>query len=304
MAAAPTTTATDELNPLAFSTVACPDWDIDRVIAAASEYSYQGVELRTFGTGSTRLASDPALSNPEKIRSKFADSNVEITCLATSLALHYKDEFDRVQAMRAGKQFVDMAAKLGCPFVRTFGYQVYPGEMVTSAQRRIAERYRQLADYAEESGVQIIIENAGSFSRARELWNLTNEIDHPLVGVCWNVANAAGIGERPAVSANVLHSRIRYAKLKDTEIGEGTGFVPLGDGSVEVERMVEIMRGIGYDGYFCFEWDKAWLPTLAEPEESLPKAVETLHEWMRTKVDKKGKPLSKYEAPVLEVKAE
>jgi sugar phosphate isomerase/epimerase len=293
-----------ESNPFAFSTVACPDWDMDRVIEAATEYGYQGVELRTFGPGSTRLASDPALTDPEKIRGKFDHANVEITCLATSLALHYKDEFERVQAMRAGRQFIDLASRLGCPFIRTFGYQVYPGELVTNAQRRIADRYRQLAEYAEASGVQILIENAGSFARARELWNLTNEIDHPLVGVCWNVANAAGMGERPAVSANALHSRIRYTKLKDTEIGEGTGFVPLGQGSVPVERFVEIMRGIGYEGYFCFEWDKIWLPTLADPEESLPQAVKTLHEWMRTKVDKKGNTLSKYEAPALEVKAE
>jgi len=113
-------------------------------------------------------------------------------------------------------------------------------------------------------------------------------------------ADAATVGERPAVSVNVLNHMIRYAKLKDTEVGEGTGFVPLGEGTVEIERFVELLRGIGYEGYLCFEWDKAWLPGLAEPEEALPKAVETLREWMRPKLDKKGKPLSKYEAPSLE----
>ena len=294
-----------DINPIAFSTVACPDWDIDRVIAAAVEYGYQGVELRTLGADSKHLASDPASSgrDPEDTRAAFDKAGIQLYLLATSVALHFRDEYERIEAMKAAKQYIDLAVKLGCPAIRTFGYQIYPGELKPKALRRIADRYRQLGEYAEKSGTQILIENAGSFARSKELWMLMKDIDHPLVGVCWNVANAATVGETPAVSVNVLNSKIRYAKVKDAEVGEGTGFLPLGQGTVEVERFVELLRGIGYHGPLAFEWDKAWLPSLAEPEEALPKAVETLTEWMRLKVDKKGKPLAKREAAVLEVKA-
>ncbi|MCL4195858.1 MAG: sugar phosphate isomerase/epimerase [Phycisphaerales bacterium] len=291
------------MNPLSFSTVACPGWSIERVIAAAGEYGYQGVELRTFGAGSTQLASDPALSDPDKIRHQFERAGVKMSCLATSAALHYRSRKEAAAALSSAKSFVEMAAALGCPRIRTFGYMIYPGEMPPAALRRIAGRYLELAEYAEESGVEIVIENAGSFARSRELWNLTNYVDHPLVGVCWNVAYAATVGERPGLSVTTLNSRIRYAKVKDTEVGQGTGYCALGEGTVEVERFVELMRGIGYEGWICFEWDKLWLPALAEPEETLPKARQTLHEWMRLKVDKKGKPLAKREAAVLEVRS-
>ena len=70
-----------------------------------------------------------------------------------------------------------------------------------------------------------------------------------------------------------------------------------------VERFVEVMRGIGYGGFITFEWDKAWLPVLADPEEALPLAATTLREWMRVKFDKKGKPLSRWEAAALEVRS-
>lgn len=293
-----------EMNPLTFSTVACPDWEIDRVIDVAGEYGYEGVELRTFGAGSTMLASDPALSDPEKIRHLFEKAGVRISCLATSVAFHYKQKRDVEPAMEAGRSFVDMAQRLGCPRIRTFGYLVYPGETRAAAVGRIAERYGKLADHAEEAGIEIVIENAGSFARAKELWQLTNLADHPLVGVCWNVANGITVGESPAVSVPALNARIRYAKLKDTEVGQGIGFVPLGEGTVGCERFVELLRGIGYEGWLCVEWDKAWLPALDDADKVLPQARETLIEWMRPKRDKRGKLLSRREAPSQESKAE
>lgn len=291
------------INPLSFSTVACPAWSLQRIVEAAGEYGYEGVELRTFGAGSTQLAGDPALSDPEKVRHLFERASIRISCLATSVALHYRSRSEGERAMAGARSSVDMAAALGCERIRTFGYMIYPGEVPAAAIRRLAARYTRLAEYAEESGVEIVIENAGSFARSRELWTLTNATRHPLVGVCWNAAYAATVGERPGLSVTTLNSRIRYAKLKDTVVGEGTGYCPLGEGTVEVERFVELMRGIGYTGWFCFEWDKLWLPALAEPEEALPKARATLSEWMRLKVDKKGKPLAKREAAVLEVRA-
>src|SRR5688572_18579331 len=70
----------------AFSTVACPEWTLARVASAAAEYGYSGVELRTFGSGSTQFACDPALTAPEKVRSLFGAAGTEIASLATSVA--------------------------------------------------------------------------------------------------------------------------------------------------------------------------------------------------------------------------
>lgn len=289
------------LNPLCFSTVACPEWDIDRVISAAKEWGYQGVELRTLGAGTSQLASDPALTDPDKVRHAFECAGIRISCLATSVALHYKSRREASQALDGAKSFIDLAARLGCERIRTFGYQIYPGETRFEAVRRIADRYAALAEYAESvtgGPVEIVIENAGSFARAKELWNLTNFTQHPLVGVCWNVAYAASVGEGPGTSVTCLNHRIRYAKLKDAAVGEGSGFTQLGEGTVEIERFIEILRGIGYEGWLCVEWDKLWLPGLEPAESILPRAREILTQWMTVALDKKGNPLSKREAAV------
>ena len=69
----------------AFSTVACPEWTLDRAARAAAEWGYEGLELRTFGHGSTHLACDPALTSAEKVRKVLDDAGVAPFSLASGV---------------------------------------------------------------------------------------------------------------------------------------------------------------------------------------------------------------------------
>lgn len=294
------TNADNQRNPLCFSTVACPTWPAGRVLDAVREFGYDGIELRTLGPGGAGLASDPALTDPDKTRRLYDDASIPIACLATSLSMHYRKPAEIEQALHAGRSCIDLAVKLGCPRIRTFGYHIYPGEQRHTGVQRVANHYMRLMAYAEEREIEVVVENAGSFARSKELWQLARLVEHPLFGICWNVANAASVGEGPGISVTTLNSRIRFARLKDLVVGEGAGFVPLGQGTVQIERFVDLMCGIGYDGWFCVEWDKAWLPNLADAEQVLPAAASLIRDLLRPRVDKKGNLLSRREAPYLE----
>jgi hypothetical protein len=37
-----------------------------------------------------------------------------------------------------------------------------------------------------------------------------------------------------------------------------------------------------------FEWEKAWLPNLAEPEDVLPDALKKLKEWTKPQLEEAG----------------
>lgn len=261
---------------LAFSTVACPDWTLEEVARKAQEMGYQGVELRTLGAGGSSLASDPALTDPQKAGKILKAFGIEPVCLSTSVALNHRAESASRAAGWEAQNYVDMAVALGCPFVRFFGYEVKPGDSRQAAMQRIADRVGLLVDYAGEKGVTVLLENAGSFNKAKEWWWLFNLVDHPMLGLCWNVANAAAAGESPSISVPVLNQRIRLAKVKDTVVGEGSGFVPLGEGTVGIDQFIRRLLGIGYEGYVSVEWDRAWLPSLAPAEEYLPDAAKRL----------------------------
>ena len=88
------------------------------------------------------------------------------------------------------------------------------------------------------------------------------------------------IGEKPAVSVPTLNSKIVYTQVKDAKFGPlGATYTKLGEGDVKVRDFVRRLRGIGYEGYVTLEWEKAWLPNLAEPEEILPDAIKKLRDW-------------------------
>ena len=282
---------------LAFSTLACPDWTIEKVAKQASDLGYHGVDLRTLGVGNAALASDPAQSNPNKIKKNLHENNIEPVCLSTSIVLSHKDAsrgFGGKESLWEIQHTLELASQIGCPAVRIFAHEPVPGQSRTDAIKHMATQLASLTDRCMELGVQLLLENSGSLAKAKEWWWILNVVDHPMIGLCWNVANAAAAGENASVSVPMLNSRIRLAKVKDTHVGQGSGFVPLGDGTVGVEQFVKRLLGVGYDRYVTVEWDRFWLPSLAPPEEYLPQAQQRLQEWLNAiaEAEEKGRALA------------
>ena len=271
----------------AFSTVSCPKWDFDTIATRAKEYGYDGVEVRGFLNESILTAANPFLTDAGKLRRTFESAGLEIACLASSIAATRKRKRDK-QLANDLKLFIDTAQGLGCSLVKIFDTQVKPGnpwnplsgETRQGAGSALGDWLLPLADYAAEHDVAIVIENALSFRSAKEMWAIIDRLNHPSIGVCWDLFNAALIGEKPAYSVPTLNSRIMYTQVKDATLGPlGATYTKIGEGDVEVRNFLRRLRGIGYEGYVTVEWEKAWLPNLAEPEEILPDAIKKLREW-------------------------
>jgi sugar phosphate isomerase/epimerase len=264
---------------LAFSTVSCPKWDFETIVSRAKEYGYDGVEIRGFLNESILTSANVFLTDPAKVSRTFNDSGIEIACLASSIAMSGSKRQDRIAAGDLRK-FIDTAAAIGCPLVKIFDTQVRAGQNRQSAAVKLGDWLLPLGDYAAQHDVTIVVENALSFRAAKEMWLVLDRIQHPSIACCWDVFNAALIGESPWVSVPTLNARIQYTQVKDAKLGSlGATFCKLGEGDVEVETFVDRLRGVGYQGYVTMEWEKAWLPNLAEPEEILPDAAKTLRKW-------------------------
>ena len=194
----------------AFSTVACPDWTHEQVADNARRLGFDAVELRTFGANSSRIACDPAMTSDEKVRDIFRSRGVSILSLATSIAF---DEAispplvgrifgDTERSVRAAKRSIDLAVGIECPVVRVFGFEIPARERRASAIARIVGRLGDALDHARNTGVKIVIENGGSFSRASELAELLDQVRQPLLGVCYSYAVGAAADSRRAASGS------------------------------------------------------------------------------------------------------
>src|SRR6266705_1799784 len=101
----------------AFSTVACPNWDFETIIARAKEYGYDGVEIRGFLNESLLTASNIFLSDAQKVRNLFDAGGIEIACLSSSIAMTQNKKRD-AQLARDLRAYIDTAQTVGCPLVK------------------------------------------------------------------------------------------------------------------------------------------------------------------------------------------
>jgi sugar phosphate isomerase/epimerase len=278
------------MNPIkfAFSTLACPKWDFETLIARAAEYGYDGVEIRGFLNESILTASNVFLSDAAKVRNLFSRGGIEIACLASSIAMTGNRKQDR-QGAEDLKKYIDMASALGCPLVKVFDTQVKPGWSRASAGVVYGDWILPLGDYAADRDIVIVVENALSFRFSKEMWGILDRLNHPSIASCWDLFNAALVGETPAVSVPTLNNRIQYAQVKDAKLGPlGASYCKLGEGDVQVRNFLTRLKGIGYSGYVTLEWEKAWLPGIAEPEEILPDSIAKLREWTKPQIEEEA----------------
>ncbi|UCE59829.1 MAG: sugar phosphate isomerase/epimerase [Phycisphaerales bacterium] len=266
---------------IGFSSLVCPEWDLEQVIATAASSGFDGVELHGVGGETPPPAASGLARDPEEARRKLVDSKVELICLSSpaSLTSHSRSEVAATGAAIA--EVVELASELSCPFVRIGAGDVDRWDYDRAALSRVAYALRDLAPLASEKDVTLLVENGGDFPGSGDVWFAVDGADHPAVKACWNQRNAMIIGERPTRSLHRLGSKIGLVHLCDARFdrqGELYEYTPLGQGDGDIARQVDLLKGLTYGGYLVYEWPKAWARALPGPETALADAAKFMRE--------------------------
>jgi len=283
---------------LAFSSVACPGWDLPTMIEKAKAFGYDGIELGGLD-GDANLPVGPDLAdNPEKIVQLMRQAKLELVCLATDTAFHMPHAREVAESQARVRKYIEFAAKLECPFVRVFGAEIPSRPLLGIEQRetvldRIAKAIRELVPCAVEHGVTILIENGGDFADSPSIWHIVDVADSPAVRCCWNPLVAMTHHERPTRSVPRLGARLGLVRISDGKLGNtdtiGSYVLP-GQGDVEIRTLVQILKGIAFRGHLVFDWPKTRNTMLADPDEALPAAAQ----YLRGLLDEETIPLTAY----------
>ncbi len=269
----------------AFSTVACPEWTLEDVAEFAGGAGYQGVELRTFGHGSTDLACDPCKTGPAKIRDLFEDAGVTPLCLASSIR-YDKPVWppiighaiaDTERPVRETKALVEVAAQCEVGAVRVFAFELPPGEKREKGIKRVLERLQLALTTCKNTGVKLILENAGSFPLAEDIGEIIERANSPLLYAAYNPAVAQSHGEDPVQGARTLGARLWSVKLADYR--DATP-VTLGEGDLDAEQLVSELARSRFPGWLVYEWPRLWLRELGDPTDQLTDACEKIYRWI------------------------
>ena len=249
---------------IAFSTLGCPDFGWMDIYAMAKDFHFDGIEIRGLGQNILAATASPFTERQiDKTKAKLASLHLEIPCLSSGCCLKYPEKRDEV--VGEIRQYVELAAKLGTPFIRILGDQE-PAPAGEVDDGYVAGLLKELAGIAAPANVILLVETNGVYADTKRLAKLIDSVDSPQVAALWDMHHPyRHMGESPAQTVKNLGARIRYTHTKDSVVEDGkVRYRMMGEGDLPVYEMLDALKDMGYDGYVSLEWVKRWAPELTD----------------------------------------
>src|SRR5574341_2111189 len=145
------------MNPVTFSTLACPHWEIQSVIAKAAKFGYDGIEWR--GGSHGHLQPDMPAEKKSLLRQSCSDAGL-MSLAVTAYTSFVSDSAPERQAnVDELRRYADLAAELDAPYVRAFlGELPQNTKLNSSIYNRISDCLNVALEHADRVEVKIAVE--------------------------------------------------------------------------------------------------------------------------------------------------
>jgi sugar phosphate isomerase/epimerase len=266
---------------LAFSTLACPNWSMEQVIAAARQYGYEGLELRLIDGEVITPALDQATR--DQVKRQCREAGLPIICLDTSVRVAQPDAGARQAQINDGMAMLELAAAWESPLIRVFG-GAPQGSSDADAFAGAADCLSQLAARGKELGVAVALETHDVFSAGAKVAQVLAQVPNTNAGALWDTLHPYRMGETAEQTLGLIGDRLLHVHVKDgrrpADGGPNWDLTLLGEGDVPMQDILARLRAAGYDGWLAVEWEKKWHPEIAEPEVALPQHADLLRAYL------------------------
>ena len=159
------------------------------------------------------------------------------------------------------KSAIDLCKKLGGTSVLVVAGRVNKNVAYDANYREWFKRLKENAPYAEEQGIDLLVENVWNnfLLSPLEMARFIDEIGSPRVGVYFDVGNVVRFGF-PDQWIRILGSRIKKLDIKEysRKLQENEGLrkgfqVEIGDGDVDYPAVVQALKEVNYAGWATAE---------------------------------------------------
>jgi sugar phosphate isomerase/epimerase len=266
---------------IAFTTLGCPDWDLDTICQRGREYGFDGVDFRGYlnELDITKLAL--FTTHAVETRQRLADAGLVISGISSSLKVCEAER--RTENIEEAKRTIELADKLGFDHVRVFG----GGDLDGSSHKELAEVglecVQAVLDLDGAGELHWLFETHDNWVTASNCTLLLNRISNPAFGALWDLGHTARVGgETPEQTWKAIGSRVGYTHVKDAiydtshpqAMSDGWRYVLPGTGQLPLEEAIGVLRLHQYDGWVMYELEKRWHPNLEEPDVAFPAFVQ------------------------------
>lgn len=186
-----------------------------------------------------------------------------------------KIEIDKV------KLGVDIACRLNTKLLRVFSGNAKDGIEYETARKWILDCFKEVAPYAEEKGIVMVLENHGLFAgKSAQVKELIEEVNSISLRANTDVGNFILVNENPLEAVKALKDYVSFVHFKDfkkvseQEYGyndiDGNKYqgTVLGNGEIPMKEIVDLLYENGYEGYLSIEYEGVGEP-IKETIESI-----------------------------------
>lgn len=264
--------------PVSWGVIEIPDWghqiSVDRVLSEASSLGLSAMEAGPEGF----LPEDPG-----EVSSILDQYGLGLVGGFVPAVLHVPDKReDQLSLVEKRADFfatagADVLVLAAFPDSDDFGKIV---EIDDDGWNELFENLSRIEDIADRYGLTVVLHShyATAVERDDQLWRFLEGSD---MGLCLDTAHLVIGGSDPLEVAEKAADRVKLVHLKDvdTELARQMGnrdisfkeaaqrgaFLPLGDGDVNIVRLLELLEKAEYGGWYVLEQDNV---VSEEPEES------------------------------------
>ncbi|MEM1997698.1 MAG: sugar phosphate isomerase/epimerase family protein [Candidatus Bathyarchaeia archaeon] len=267
---------------LSFSTLGCPNWDLQKIVRSAAEMGYDGVEFRG-------LLEDLDISRrPEftrdlnKTKRLLADYGISISGISISARFAVVDPEEKREQFSETRRNMALAAELGVSIVRVYGGRIPEGYTHETIMPIIAQNLREIGDEAEGYDVTLALETHDDWVDTALCAQLMREVNHKRVRILWDLHHPYRMrGESPEETYRNIGQYTVSIHVKDSIIENNkVKYVLLGEGDIPIKEMLKMLLEGGYSGYAIVEWEKRWHPELLDPEIVFPQYAQKMRDWL------------------------
>ncbi len=107
---------------------------------------------------------------------------------------------------------------------------------------------------AENADINILFETVGALANTEKVIDIINHFSSAAIGASWNVRGTYfDACETSETTIKTLGAYIKYVRLGDMKDGKT---VLIGEGELDVEKLIGALSSLNYDGYICAAWNE------------------------------------------------
>lgn len=259
---------------LAFTTLGCPEWNMDTIISKALEYDFDGVDFRGYLEELDLSKLSEFTTKAEDTAQRFVDANLEVSCFSSSARLFSKMDSEINKHIEELKFYISLCKQFHTHFIRVFGGAIGDTPRAQAIDI-VAENLKTMVTFAEDHDVKILIETHDDWLDCEHLKSVMEIVDSGSAGILWDIHHPYRmIDEEPSKTWQIIGKWIQYTHWKDSFVKDNSHQLCLvGEGDIPLEEIFCILKNGNYNGYLTLEWEKRWHPEIEKPEIAFPAYV-------------------------------